>query len=294
MHLLELNRLASVGNNRAADTRNPSLALWQDCPWFDLINGTRDGIAFYDDFNRSMIQAANVAASATTLVDPWCAFTDATAASTISSINEPTDALGALSLAITTANEGMHIGLFTQKGLGSCISGGLASAASTPIANKVWLEGRLKVSTIAANEISLFFGLAEKLMVKTLGTIVTGGATTNLVDNIGFFKLASGTSSLQTWTSSVATSTVINATAATLVADTYINVGMKWDGSNGTLGLMTFYVNGVADATTQTSASTNFPLGEGLSPHIGAISGSTAGDDVVTFDWVKFAYLRTL
>ncbi len=159
MHLLELNRLASVGNNRATDTRNPSLAIWQDCPWFDLINGTRDGIAFYDDFNRSMIQAANVAASATTLPDPWVAFTDATAASTISNISEPTDALGALSLAITTANEGMTLGLFTQKGLGTCISGGLASAASTPIANKVWLEARVKVSTIAINEIAFFFGL---------------------------------------------------------------------------------------------------------------------------------------
>lgn len=293
VHNSELNRLTSVGLGRALDTRNPSYTIWQDCPYFDLVHGVRDGIAFFDDFNRSMIQAANVAASATTLVDPWVAFTDATAASTISSINEPTDALGALSLAITTANEGMTLGLFTQKALGTCISGGLASAASTPIANKVWLEARIKVSTIGANEIAFFLGLVEKTQVKTLGCMATTSVATAAVDNIGFLKPATGTSSVSTWLGN-GTSAAIATGVATLVADTYINLGFTWDGSIGSLGLAKFWVNGVANATTVDSSTTNFPVGEGLSPHISAQSGSTAGDDVVTLDWLRFAYLRTL
>lgn len=302
MHLLELNRLGAVGDSRILDVRGHSRAIWSDCPWFDLINGTRDGMAFHDDFNRSMIQAANVAASATTLPDPWVAFTDSTAASTIASAVEPSSAVGAVTLNITTANEGIHMGLFTQKNLGTIISGtnlagtaglGLASAASTPFLNKVWLEARLKVSTVAANEISFFFGLMEKARVITLGTIATGSAAPAAVDHFGWFKAGGGTVAAQTFISD-GTATVQNATAATLVADTYINLGLTWDGTSGTLGLGKFWVNGVADATTVTSATTQFPLAEGLSPYIGAISGSTAGDDIVTVDWVRFAFLRTV
>lgn len=301
MHLLELNRLGAVGDSRSEDVRGISRSIWSDCPWFDLINGNRDGLAFHDDFNRSMIQAANVVASATTLPDPWVAFTDATAASTIASGVEPSNAVGTVTLNITTANEGIHMGLFTQKNLGTCISGtnaagtaglGLASAASTPFLNKVWLEARVKVNTIAANEVSFFFGLMEKARVITLGTIATSSAAPAAVDHLGWFKAGAGTSAVQTFIGD-GTSTAVNATAATLVADTYINLGMTWDGTSGSLGLGRFWVNGVADATTVTSATTAFPLAEGLSPYIGAISGSTAGDDIVTFDWVRFAFLRT-
>ena len=197
MHISELDRLAAVGDPHSTDTRLFSKALWRDCPYFQLTHGLRDGCTFFDDFTRSMIQAANVAASATTLTDPWVAFTDATSGSTIASVNEPTSAIGAVALNITTAQEGIHMGLMTQKGLGTVIGGtnlagtaalGLAGAASTPLLNKVWLEARLKLSSITTQEIAFWFGLMEKTRAITLGTIATGGAAPAAVDGLGFFK----------------------------------------------------------------------------------------------------------
>lgn len=300
MHVSELDRLNAVGDPRSTDTRLVSKAIWRDCPYFQLSHGLRDGMTFFDDFTRSMIQAANVAASATTLPDPWVAFTDSTAASTIAAGVEPTDALGSMTINITTAQEGAHIGLLTQKNLGTIINGknaagtaagGLASAASTPLLNKVWLEARVKFSTVATQEIAFFFGLMEKARVVTLGTLATGGAAVAAVDHIGFLKKAAGTTAIGTSIGD-GTSTDVSTSVGTLAADTYINLGLKWDGTVGTLGKATFYVNGVANATTVTSATTQFPLAEGLSPYIGAISGTTASDDIVTFDWVRFAVQR--
>src|SRR4051812_15612439 len=116
MHLLEMNRLAAVGKGTAtSSTYGPSKTIWNSCPWLELATGTKSGFAFFDDFLGSSVQAANVANSATTLNSPWSAFTDATAGSTIASGVSPSDAVGTMILLATTANEGVNVGLMTNK-----------------------------------------------------------------------------------------------------------------------------------------------------------------------------------
>lgn len=246
-----------------------------------MSQGLRDGITFYDDFTHKMVQAANVAATATTLPDPWTAFTDATAGSTIASTVEPTDALGAMTLAVTTTQEGIHMGLFTQGNTGTVIDPGGLTAS-----NRVWLEGRFKFASIVTQEIGFFFGLMEKGRCITLGTIATGGAAVAAVDHVGFLKKSASTTAIGT-SSGDGTSTDLNTTAGTVAAATYINLGLKWDGTTAK-----FYINGVADSKTLNAASTGFPLTEGLTPMIGVLGGSTADDETVICDWVKFAYER--
>ena len=41
--------------------------LWADCPYAELIDGTKDGYAYFDDLLGTYVQATNVAASATAI-----------------------------------------------------------------------------------------------------------------------------------------------------------------------------------------------------------------------------------
>lgn len=282
MHLLELNRLAAVGNSRASDSRMPSRALWESCPWFELSTGSRDGYAYWDDFVGNYVQAANVAASATTLPEPWAAFTNATAGATIASVVSPTDAVGAIKLLSTTAQEGVHAGLHAAKNLSALIEPPSAT-------NRIWFEGRIKSSSITTTEKCWFFGLMEVARLVTLGTMATGGGAVAAVDHIGFFNATvTAPTAIQTSIGN-GTSTVVSATAGTAAADTYNKVGFKWDGTNGT-----FYVDGVAHATGITSASTGFPLAENLCLMMGMMAGAAGTAQTATLDWVKVAFDRAL
>lgn len=301
VHIKELSRLAAVGDPRANDTRVFSKSLWRDCPLFELEHGTRDGFSYYTDFPQSMVQATNVAAASTTLIDPFAAFTDNDASATITTVVEPTDAIGSFAMNTGAQNLGVNVAVFGQKNTGSIINGinlagtagaGLASAASTPYGNKVWLEARIKPSSVATNHIAFFFGLMAKARAITLGTIATGGAAAAAVDHVGFLKKVAATTAVGTTTGD-GTSTDVNAAAGVLAAATYINLGLKWDGlANGGLGLLKFYINGVADSTTLNSGSTQFPEGSGLLPYFGVLGGSAASADSITVDWFRFAVQR--
>lgn len=282
MHLRELNRLNAVGDVRAVDTRAPSRAVWRECPWTELQNGTRDGFAYFDTFLSNQVQAANVAAASTTLNDPWAAFTNATAGATVASGVSPTDATGAVVLASTTAQEGVHMGLFTAKNTAAPID---ALSAT----NRVWFEGRVKVSGIATTESCLFFGLMKVGRAVTLGTIATLGAAVAAVDHVGFLKATvTAPTAIQTSIGD-GTSTIVNAAAGTFAANTYATLGFYWNGTTGV-----FYVNGVADSTTISTSSTQFPTTDSLTLMIGLMAGAAGTAQTATFDWVRVAHERVL
>lgn len=282
MSIRNMNYVSAVGKAaQTSATRGASPALWQDCPWFELQNGLKSGYAYYDDLIGNYVQAANVAASASTLPEPWAAFTNATAGATVASVVSPTDATGGMKLISTTAQEGVHVGLHAAKNLTALIE----PLSST---NRVWFEGRLKCSTITTTEGALFFGLMEVGRLITLGTMATGGGAVAAVDHVGFLKATvTAPSAIQTSIGD-GTSTIVNAAAGTLVADTYKKLGFYW---NGTIG--TFYVDGTADGTTITSASTGFPLAENLALMMGFMAGAAGTSQNATLDWCKVAFERT-
>lgn len=282
MSVRNLDNVAAIGRGtQTSATRMPSSAIWQDCPWFQLSTGTKSGYAYFDDLIGNYVQAANVAASATTLPEPWAAFTNATAGATIASVVSPTDATGALKLLTTTAQEGCHVGLHAAKNLTALIE----PPTST---NRIWFEVRIKTSSITTTESCFFAGLMEVGRLLTLGTMATGGGAVAAVDHIGFFK-ATVTVPTKIQTSiGDGTSTVVNAAAGTLVADTYVKLGFYWNGTTGT-----FYVDGTADSTTFTSASTGFPLSENLCFMLGFMAGAAGTAMTASVDWVKVAFERT-
>lgn len=284
MSVKDFNYRAAVGRgNQTSSTRMVSPNVWSSCPFYELQNGTKDGFAYFDDFLGTYVQAANVANASTTLVTPWSAFTDATAASTIASGVSPSDATGTLVMNATTANEGMSIGLMTTKGT-SGLSAPIDALSST---NRVWFETRIKTSTITTEDVGFYVGLAQVARNITLGLIATGGAAAAAIDQIGWIYKTAATTGV-TSTHGNGTATTLVASAATIAADTYLKLGFTWDGTTAT-----WFFNGTADSTTIISSTSQFPAGASLAFYMGAQCGSTAGDSIVTVDWARIAFERT-
>ncbi len=289
-HAAELDRLAAVGDPRSTDIRLFSKSIWRNCPYFQLKNGLRDGFAHFDDMLGKYAQAASVAAASTTLVDPWCGFTDGTAGTTISAV-VPTDtgiagdAVGAISLNSTTTQEGAVIGLHTALNTSAPIGAPTAS-------NRIWLEGRIKAtsatSAITTEEIAFFFGLlpAAKVATPVSTVFATAGSVMAAIDHVGFMKIAAGTTAIKTVHGN-GTATVLSATAAVLADATYTKLGMVWDGAR-----FTFFQDGVALATRLALGATQFPAGANLAVHLAMQDGSGAGTNAVLMDWVRVAYQR--
>lgn len=283
MGLKAINSYVAAGNSALATNRGPSKDLWKGCPALELDHGVKSGFLYWSDFLGTYVQVTGgVVAASTTLPDPWAAFTNATTGSTVASAVSPIDATGAIVLASTTAQEGVHMGLHTAKNTTVPID---ALSAT----NRVWFEGRVKVSGIATTESCLWFGLTKVGRLTTLGTIANLGAAPAAVDGIGFFKATvTAPAAIQTFTSN-GTATAVNASAGTFVANTYVKLGFRWDGP---ANIGTFFVDGVADSTTVNLSTTQFPAGENLGLHIGFMGGVAATAQTATFDWVRLGFER--
>jgi hypothetical protein len=276
MGLRQLNHLAAVGGARSSSSRMPSRSVWQSCPAFELEHGLKDGFIYFDDLFGDYIQAANVAATASTLDAPWCAFTDATAGATIAS---GVDVTGSMVFNSTTAQEGCIASLHTA----------LNSSAPIPAptaTNRIWFEARVKLEHTTTQYASMFLGLAERARTVTLGTIATGGAAAAAVDLIGFHYTAAATTAVTTVTSN-GTATVIDSTAAVVAADTYTKLGFYWDGAK-----FTFFQDDAALSDTLALGATQFPAGENLAPYWQLICGSDGTTTSATLDWVRYAFER--
>lgn len=288
MSVKDLNYRNAVGKSlQTSSTRMFSPLIWADCPAHELQNGLKDGFLYFDDLLGRNTQAANVAAASTTLQDPWCAFTGATAGSTVSAgVNTDTSVaggeVGTMLLNCTTTQEGVVAGLHTSLNTAAPI-GALAAA------NRVWWECRMKISSITTQEISFFAGLlpVAKIATPVSTVFATAGSVMAAIDHIGFHKIAAGTTAIKT-VHGDGTATVLNATAGVIAADTYTKLGMYWNGATAT-----FYQDGAALTTTLALGATQFPAGANLAWHLAMMDGSGASDNIVTLDWIRIAYERT-
>src|SRR4051812_35824812 len=191
MSVKDLNYRAAVGRSlQTSSTRMFSPLVWAGVPAYELANGLKDGFLFFDDLLGRNTQAANVAAASTTLVDPWCAFTGATAGSTISSevltdTSVAAGAIGVMQLNCTTTQEGVVAGLHTS--LNTCAPIGALIAA-----NRVTWEARLKISSITTQDLSFFAGLlpVAKIATPVSTVFATAGSVMAAIDHIGFHKIA--------------------------------------------------------------------------------------------------------
>ncbi len=150
----------------------------------------------------------------------------------------------------------------------------LAGVDFFPAAGKtLWFECRLKVSHTSPD---LFVGLAE------LDTTVFASSDMTTANHIGFSSFTGDTILLAD--ANKATVRVNTPALATLVADTYVKLGFVIDG----VTTITWYVNGVANATTVATAS--IPV-LGLTPTFG-IHATGTDNASMYLDWLKVAQLR--
>lgn len=268
----DLGETTTLGNA----SRMPSAAIWGNCPWSAIASGELDGHAVFEDFLGNFVQANNVAAAASTLPSPFAAFTGATAGGTIS---QPADApIGVAALNNTTNDETTCLVLGGK---------GLAGQWVFEAGKSLWFEARIKINTIADTKMGLFCGFGEEGLCVTVGICAADDTLTDK-DLIGFFHVAGDGDMLDTVykTAGGAGTQTHTADAVTLVADTYVKVGITCDGTS-----IRFYKDGVQIGAALALSAAEVPDGEEMCFYLAMTS--SGGDDIVSsIDWVKIAQLR--
>lgn len=255
------------------DGRGPSAGLWGDLPPdHDDMNV---GYGEEDDFLHYTTTATTVLnASGMPTFEGDCTLTGSAVAG------------GALVLFGTTDNEEAAL----ERGGGAAAPYVISDTAAA--ARKLWFEARVKKSTIADAVGGFFVGLTSE-GAGVADFMADSGADFADVDLIGFWNdptddsVSSHVHFVYQITGQ-AFATPID-TAATLVADTYIKLGFKYDPSAPTAKRIKIYVDGVEQATYVTGtniATATFPDGEELTKLI-AIKQQSNTDMTVSMDWWK-------
>lgn len=257
--------------------RGPSNELWSDCPWMEIDAGTVDGVAWYDDFTTF----GTLTAGGTLSTGRWTAVADT--GGTVTALL--TDPKGVIAMTTDTTDED-EIYLMSGNNLF-----GTAVIPSTGGGN-LWFEARVKVSTVTDGQLGFFIGLTEEAIVADQIVDATGALASK--DCIGFHvAAASGSACNWVYRKAGQTQQTALASAATLVADTYVKLGFKFLASNNSTKRIICYVDGVEKTTYITAANiaaSTFPSGEEMLVSC-LMKSMTAAAKTVSLDWVRFAQL---
>ena len=149
-----------------------------------------------------------------------------------------------------------------------------------------WFEARVKLSQITAEQ-GVFVGLAEETGVGA-DLMTDDTMAMKVLDSIGF-QIVHAVAAAAQWQSMMQLSggarAAVNATLA-LGSTGYVKLGMK-----SVLGTVTFFVDGIADATTVLSSAANFPLDQVMEVVFATKTGKAAANSL-DIDWWKVAQLR--
>lgn len=239
----------AAGNN----DDGPSPIIWADCPTLEIIYDPGFGVHFYDnfqDFNGTV--TSNVGT-----YGKYKSYED-----TGGTIKKLDTQLSELEIATDGSDDDE---MWLELGDGN---GGLVKITKGD-GKKVWFEARFKFDDIT-NSSGLFVGLAEAGLA-AIDTIADATMDLASKDYIGF-RVEDGT---QAGLDAVhrkngAAEQVVKDGAHTLVVDTYVKAGFKFDGSN----LLTYYINGVSVGTVEIDDSTFTVDGEVLTPLVGFKNGT--------------------
>jgi hypothetical protein len=254
-------------------TRRSSAAVWSECPLDAIRNRVASGILVDDDFDTFYATANRYVISGTS----------ATCAPVLA------QAGGEVKLSCTnSANGEAYLGGAIKLGsFGQIISGSV---------DPLWFETRVKTDDITNGVV--FCGLAKSTDVAAAMWADTTLVPATTVSAVGFRTLVATPSRLDCFYMDDAAAVVYATGAATLVAGTYVKLGIRFDGTViGTKSnLVHFFVNGVevAQATTNAlgvaASATTFPDGIGLTPFWGTKTNASAAIGM-TIDWYQAAML---
>lgn len=209
---------------------------------------------FFDDFTSNI--ATNVPVG-------WAAAIIDTGATVIQRATLDTSATGMISIVSTTASEGAAIYL--------------PKTVHLETGKKFFMEARVFTNDVTDNAFQ--FGLSDLTATSNPEDLWTTTAA-----NLIAYGIVDGAATLTYLTDLANAGTARANTTGTLVASTWTNLGIFWDGATK----VWFYKDGKEVGST----STTIPTGTLLAPFIGALNGNGAGSNVQLVDWVRFAAQR--
>lgn len=266
----------------AAPSRMPTASLWKNCPWEEIASGRRDGIVMFDDFTGNFSQETNQAAGVSVTTKKsivhggWSAFTDNDAGNTVT--QNASAPYGVVELNVAADNFQTTLAW-----------GGNAAAAGQIVfeaGKKVWFETRVKINSVTDSKSGAFVGFGEEALCVATGILADAGTLTDK-DLIGFHRLEADGDKLDIIhnTASGGGVTSLATDAITLVADTYVKLGIYCDGTT-----VYFYADGTQVASVALTA-TNVPDGEEMVLYY-SIGGLAVEASTLSADWVKIAQER--
>lgn len=261
-----------TGKNSEA---GPSPRIWSR---FNLISGVADrniGCELFDDFRAFHgTVAANVGSYASG-IGGYRTFED-----TNCSVKPlATEAGGVIELA-TDGTDNQDVNVSTS-GMATGVSCVIKSAANG--GKRVAFETRINVSAIVTQNI--FLGLGEEGLAANNGIFGDTGTIADK-DLVGFFVAeGAGATVLARYNKAGAGGVTTSvATAATLVADTWVKLGFTFEPEKS--DLFTWYVDGEIVGTFNGLSSTLFPGGEELALYLNIKEGTNAARKLRS-DWVR-------
>ena len=266
----------NLGSAHAATDFDWSPNIWGDCNFAAIKEGSIPGVAFEHDFLSFPITPPTTEGN----WGPYAVFTD-----TGGFITPGSGQGGEAVFGSDGDNEGASI-----------------RTVATPFKimrtlKKFWFEARVKASTIADTKNGFFIGLMQNVALTATMPIAAAGTIgdTNLV---GFHRLEGDGDMLDTiYKADGVTQVTVQADAVTLVADTYVKIGMKfeaetdWQVADPTLAgvnryVLSFYKDNLRLATTKQiplAAGTDFPndIAMGLVFATLNATGTTPGNNTI-------------
>ena len=254
-----------------------SPAIWGKVPLDEYMTaGNSEGLAHFDDFYTGLTFASATAQCGNlTYQDTGVTMKGLT-----------TSYIGELEVAGNSTDN--DEGSIQAPGSGVCPAVAFSQTAGSVY--EMAFEARVKKASIADNALAFFCGLA------TIG----GASADILVDDTGALKAthsfvgfhtlhAAGEVLIAAYQKTGETKVDVDATAATLVADTYVKLGIVFDGYR----TVKYFVDGVEIGSVNLASATTFPVDIGMAPLFATKVGASAESKAYMDWWCVARYRKT-
>ncbi|GAG15030.1 unnamed protein product, partial [marine sediment metagenome] len=231
--------------------------FWHDCPIEGIRNDPGVGFMIMDNFIDIGLSAAITAIISNAGTGRYLVFGDAGATIT------PDTALAG-GIVLTEATNDEAVSITTKQTPFQIINAG----------GNVWFEAKIKTNTITTAKQAWFCGLMDVTPQTSVVPLEADGDLAD-INLVGFHHPEANTTAFDTsYKADGVTAVEVNSNVGTLVAGTYVRLGMKF---NTRLNQLSFYINGVQQAVLKnipTTAGTDFPNDVTLAPVLAEVLAS--------------------
>jgi len=248
--------------------------FWQDCPMEAIRNDPGAGYFVEDDFTDLGLGGTITTIISNAGTGKYLVF--GSAGATIA----PDAAVGG-GIVLTEATDNEAVSITTKQ----------SPFQISSLLGTLWFEARIKTNTIVTNKQAWFCGLMDTT-AQTVGVPLTNAGALYNCNLVGLHKPEANTTAFDaSYKANDVTAVEVNSDIGTLVAGTYVKLGMKFDNPTNVLS---FYVDGVKQTAVKTipnATGTDFPADVKLRPILAQVLAASASY-TLTMDWWKVFQLR--